>query len=199
MNCLERDQLFSYAHRLVNQQEAAQLRAHLGECPRCREAVERFERLDAVLEEWKPVEPSAWFDVRIREALRTQLEGSAAWSFWGPRWARSLALVALGIVVIAGVAWLTRSHRPISTPSALVTKPPSQTAAAQTPPAVAKLKPAIVAPGQAKNSPKPAAELKSVVSSVAEGEDARAFDDDDLAAKFDILSELPKRDSGVAD
>ncbi len=200
MKCLEREHLFSYAHRLLDQREAAQVHMHLVECPRCREAAEQFERLDAVLEGWKSPQPSAWFDARVRQAVGAQPAGSPAWGFLAaPRWARTLALVSLGVVAIAGVVWLTRSQPPVSKLSALVTKPSGQTAPAQTPPQVAKLGPALAASGQVKNSPKPAAELKSMSSSSGEDEDARALDDDDLVAKFDILSELPKRDPKVAD
>lgn len=197
MICLDRKQLFRYAHHLLNPQEVAQFRAHLGGCSRCREAVIHYERIDAVLDEWKPVEPSAGFDAGVRQAVGAQQAYRAAWSFWGPGWARSFALVALGVFVIAGEVWLARSQRPVPNPPALGSNPSEQVSAPISS-EVAKVKPVIVAPARIKKPAKPATELKSVSSSLGEDEDARALDDDDLVANFDILSELPKRDTRVA-
>jgi anti-sigma factor RsiW len=195
MICLNREQLFRYAHHLLNPQEVAAVRAHLGGCSRCREAVINYQRLDAVLDAWKPAEPSAGFDTRVRQAVRAQPAGRAGWSFGDLRWARTLALVSLGALVIAGVVWLARSQRPGLNPSALATKQPSVKVPAPISPEVAKLKPATVARPQVKNSGK----LEPMSSSVSEDEDAGALDDDDLLANFDILSELPKRDARVSD
>jgi predicted anti-sigma-YlaC factor YlaD len=198
MNCLDHERLFSYAHRLLGEQEAAQVHAHLGECSLCREVVEHYERLDAVLEEWKPAGPSAWFDARVRQAVETQEARRAARGFWGLGWVRGLALASLGVLVIAGVAWLTHRHRSVSTPSTQATQQPRQTTAAQAPAEVAKLNPRAVTPRQAEKPRKPAPELQSAGISPSEDEDARALDDYDLVADFDVLSELPKKGAGVA-
>ena len=87
-----------------------EVRAHLGECPRCREIVEQHGRLDAVLDEWKAAEPTPGFDARVRQAVEARQARRAAWGFWGGDWARGLALAALGVLIIAGVVWFTQSH-----------------------------------------------------------------------------------------
>jgi hypothetical protein len=198
MNCLDHERLFGYAHRLLGEQEVAQVRAHLAACLRCREAVERYESLDAVLEEWKPAEPSAWFDARVRQAVEAQGLRNAARSLWGLGWVRGLALASLGVLVIAGVVWLTHRHRPVSTPSTLATQQPHQTATTQAPAEVAKLNPAPVAPRQAVKTRKPAPVAQSTAASLNDDEDALTLDDYDLLANFDVLSELPKRGGNVA-
>ena len=86
------------------------MRAHLGECPRCREIVEQHGRLDALLDEWKAAEPTPGFDARVRQAVEAQQARREAWGFWGREWARGLALASLGVLIIAGVVWFTRSH-----------------------------------------------------------------------------------------
>jgi hypothetical protein len=198
MNCLDRESLFGYAHRLLGEQEATQVRAHLAACSRCREAVERYESLDAVLEEWKPAEPSAWFDARVRQAVEAQEAHRAARRFWSAEWMRGLALASLGVLVIAGVAWYTHRHRPTPTPSTLATQQPHQAAAPRAPAEVAKLNPAPVAPRQAVKGSKPAPVAPSAAASLNDDEDARTSDDYDLFANFDVLSELPKRGDQVA-
>jgi hypothetical protein len=64
---------------------------------------------------------------------------------------------------------------------------------------VAKLNPRAVTPRQAEKPRKPAPELQSAGVSPSEDEDARALDDYDLVADFDVLSELPKKGARVAD
>jgi hypothetical protein len=103
----------------------------------------------------------------------------------------------LGAFVIAGALWLTRSPRPVITPAKLVTKPPREAGPAPASPEVARLKAVAPAPMAVKKSGAPPTTVKVVNSSPAEGADARALDDDDLVANFDILSELPKKDSRV--
>lgn len=198
MNCLDHERLFSYAHGLLGEPEAAQVHTHLGECSQCREVVEHYERLNAVLEEWKPAEPSAWFDARVRQAVEAREARGATRGFWGLGWVRGLALASLGVLVIAGVAWLTHRYRSVFTPSTLATQQPRQTTATQAPAEVAKLNPRAVTPRQAEKPRKPAVELQSAGVSPSEDEDARALDDYDLVADFDVLSELPKKGARVA-
>ena len=58
MKCLETETLISYAYRLIDEPAAAEVRAHVKECSRCREVVEQHGRLDAVLNEWQSAEPT---------------------------------------------------------------------------------------------------------------------------------------------
>jgi predicted anti-sigma-YlaC factor YlaD len=198
MNCLDREHLFGYVHRLLGEPEAAQVRAHLAACSRCREAVERCKLLDGVLEEWRPAEPSDWFDARVRQAVEAQEAHRAARRLRSAEWMRGLALASLGVLVVAGVAWLTHRHRSVSAPSTLATQQPHQAAAARAPAEVAKLNPAPVAPRQAVKTRKPAPVAQSAAASLNDDEDVPTLDDYDLFANFDVLSELPKRGGQVA-
>jgi anti-sigma factor RsiW len=197
MKCLETERLISYAYRLTDEPEASQVRAHLGECPCCREIVKQHGRLDALLDEWKAAEPTPWFDARVRQAVETQQARRERWGFGGLDWARGLALAALGILIIAGVVWFTQSHHGVSNLSGVATREPQQASGPQTP--------ALVAKGQSPTAPaqtgvKPAQAVHGVKSADAssnEDNDAQALEDYDLAANFDLLSELPKGEPRV--
>ena len=108
MSCFEREQLFGYANRLLDEKESAAVRAHLGECSRCREVVESYKRVDTVLDEWKNVEPSAWFDAHVRQAVTAQPARGRVWKLWGMEWIRGVALATLAILTVSGVIWFTR-------------------------------------------------------------------------------------------
>jgi hypothetical protein len=115
MKCFEREHLFAYAHRMLKAREADEVRAHLEACTVCQEVVTQYLRLDAVLDEWKSVSPSAEaFDARVRQAVRTQIEAQASslWSGLLPRmWARWLAPAGLAVLVVAVALVTYRSHR----------------------------------------------------------------------------------------
>ena len=108
MKCLETEKLIGYAYRLIDESAAFEVRAHLGECARCREIVEQHGRLDAVLNGWKRAEPTPGFDARVRQAVEAEQARRAGRGFWGWQWARGLALASLGLLIIAGVVWFTR-------------------------------------------------------------------------------------------
>jgi hypothetical protein len=198
MNCLDHERLFGYAHGLLGEQKAAEIRAHLAGCSQCRLIVDHYQRLDAVLEQWKPTEPSAWFDARVRQAVEAQEARRAAPGSWGLEWVRGLALASLAVLVIAGVAWLTYRHRSVSTPATLATQQAPQIATTQAPAEVAKLNPVAVTPRRAEQPREPVPEEQSAGVTPSEDEDAGALDDYDLVANFDVLSEIPKKDARVA-
>ena len=198
MSCFEREQLFGYAHRLLDEKELAAVRAHLGECSKCGEVVESYNRMDAVLEEWKPVDPTAWFDAHVRQAVLAQPPQSTAWGFWGMGWVRGVALATLAILVVSGVIWFTRRPRVIpdsSTVAARHLNPPAPTPAA---PEVATVNHAVVPPPHPERPLKAATVVKSGGAPTVDDEDAVTADDDELLANFDVLSELPKTETQVA-
>jgi anti-sigma factor RsiW len=195
MKCLETEALISYAYHLIDEPAAAQVRAHLGECPRCREIVEQHGRLGALLDEWKAAEPTPGFDARVRQAVEAQQARRKAWGFWGWDWARGLALASLGVLLVAGAVWFTRNHRSASNSSGgrsvsylsgVAMQRPQQASSPQAP-AQAGVKTAQGMP-----------ELKSAGVSFNEDKDTQALEDYDLAANFDLLSELPKGEPRVA-
>jgi anti-sigma factor RsiW len=199
MNCLERERLFGYASRLLDEPEMTQVRAHLEACPRCREIVESYAQVDAVLGEWKSVEPSAWFDARVRQAVQAQSAPSAARELWALRWVRGLALAALGVLVISGVLWFARSPHAVSRSSTVATRRPNPAAPAPVAPEEAQLKnPEVVTPRHPEKSVKPATVVNSAVAPTLDDEDAVTAEDDDLFANFDVLSELPKTETRIA-
>jgi hypothetical protein len=122
--------------------------------------------------------------VEVQQAQRE------AWGFWGWEWARGLALASLGVTLVAGVVWLNQHHRGISNPSTIATRQQQkgarisrQTLNSQVPGETTQ---ADTAPGQ-QVSP-----VESASSASSDDRDAQAMEDYDLAANFELLSEIPK-------
>jgi len=109
MKCLERAQLFAYAHQMLEAEVAERVRAHLDTCAACRATVAEYQRLETVLEEWKPAEPSPWFDARVRQAVKS-LEAAPPKTRWaGVRWGwLATASVAVLVVAVSVVAYRSR-------------------------------------------------------------------------------------------
>ena len=198
MKCLETEKLIGYAYRLLDESAASRVRAHLGDCPRCREIVEQHGRLDAVLSEWKTEEPSPEFDARVRLAVEAQKFGSNARAFWHWQWARGLALASLAVLIIAGLVWFARGHLGVSDSSRVAEQKPRQATSAQAPAQVANLH-SLAVPGDGSLRPVQAVHgNKSAVGFTNEDKVTQALEDYDLAANFDLLSELPKGEPRVA-
>jgi hypothetical protein len=188
MKCLERETLFAYACRLLEGREEAEARAHVEACADCRSVVEDYGRLEAVLDEWKPRAPSPWFDARLRAALAVEEEGPFASLLAALNWRKWL----VPAVVVAGVVFaivVTISQRtppapaPVARQEAPLTEPtpsPAEAPAPQRGPARVQSR------SSATNLPAPREE-KSL------SQDFESFDDFDLIANFDVLSELPAR------
>jgi anti-sigma factor RsiW len=198
MKCLETEKLISYAYRLTDELAASQVRAHLAECPRCREIVQQHARLDALLDEWKAAEPTPRFDARVRQAVEAQQARRDARSFWGWDGARGLALAALGVLIVAGALWITLSHPWDSSSSRVATRQHHPMHGPQTPPETAKIPSPDGTAYPGVNSAQAVRELNLTGASSNEDKDALALEDYDLAANFDLLSELPKGQARVA-
>ena len=197
MKCLDKERLIAYAYRLMDEPAASEVRVHVGQCPRCREIVEQYGRLDAVLSEWTTTEPTPEFDARVRQAAEAQRSGRSAWGFWGPSWARGLALASLGALIIAGVAGVTHRHRRVSNPAQVAAQQHQRVDGPQSPAPVASLRsPGVTLPADARPA-ETAAEPESAGDSLNEDKDAQALEDYDLAANFDLLSEIPKGEPRV--
>jgi hypothetical protein len=198
MKCLDTEKLISYAYRLTDEPAASQVRAHLGECARCREIVEQHGRLDAVLSAWKVAEPTPGFDARVRQAVEAQQARREASWFWGWRWARGMVLASVGILMLAGGVWFMHRH-PGGAPSPQVaTQASQQLIGPQAPAPSAQVHSSAVPAPLGKRAAQAIPEGKSVVVAVSDDKDTQALEDYDLAANFDLLSELPKRDQRVA-
>jgi hypothetical protein len=198
MKCLTTEQLVGYAYGMAEKRAEAEVRAHLGECSRCRDIVEQYSRLNSVLDEWKTAPPTPWFDARLREAVEAQ-EARGARGFWERDWLGALALAALGLLIITGVVWFTRTHASVSNTSTMARRAVTQAPRKASAPAnVAELHaPGDTAPAGVTSAPAlPDFDLAGV--SVNDDKDTQALEDYDLAANFDVLSELPKEQPRVA-
>ena len=193
MKCLEHEQLFAYVHRLMEGREEQEVRGHLEECARCRAAVEEQEKLNALLDEWTPQDPSAWFDARVRAAVADMQrekpgKGLLAWP-----WARTVAAaVALLALIVAGLlVFRTRGPDEAAQPLAQKEQPAAQQLS-ETPKApeqtVAQSQPAATLPGQA----------PSVEDEITMYKNLGILEDYELLAGFDVLSELPMGEKKVA-
>ncbi len=199
MKCLEKDRLTEYAYGMMSDASASEARAHLEECSRCREVVQGHHRLGAVLDEWKVGEPTPAFDPCVRLAVDRHRNESHGWGFGGWEWVRGLALAPLGVLLVAGVAWYGQNHRAGASagPANVVASRPgvdervhAKVVTPQLPIQSAQVKMVPVRPGINPES-------VPVVSN--DDRVARAMDDYDLAANFDVLSEIPKVERRAAD
>lgn len=172
MNCPERERLFELAQGLAEAREAETLRAHAAACDPCRVMLEEYAKLDAVLDEWHPAEPSPWFDARVRAVLETARRPRR---LFGLRLAWLAPVVALALVLGAVLLVEYQSEFPLTPPRprTVVEKSPEPA-----PPDV---------PARPLTDPAPEPAL---VALNGEDDQLAALDDLDLFANFEILSEL---------
>lgn len=116
MKCPERERLFALAHRMLEGREEAEARAHVEACSRCRQMVAEYQQLDALLGEWKPAEPSPWFDAGVRRAIAADQAKGTVGRFFSLRWARGLALASVAVLVGVGVLAIRRTLQPPNFP-----------------------------------------------------------------------------------
>jgi anti-sigma factor RsiW len=178
MKCLEREQLFAYIHGMLKPRQEAGVRAHVEVCAACQGALEEFRKLDAVLDQWKPTEPSPWFDARVRAAIAAEAQRRPSRGFFGLPWTRWLAPALLVLLVVVAVFVLRRSP-----------KPPQQVARQQMPKPT-QAAPVAIQPATVATQAQPA--FRSGEEELSLYENLPVLEDYDLLANFDVLSELPK-------
>lgn len=198
MKCLETEELIDYAYRLAGEPAASRARAHLGECSRCRKIVQQHGRLDSLLNEWTVAEPAPDFDLRVRQAVGARQRVRFAWSWGAWQWVRGWAMASLAMVMVAGLVWFAHSQmnrKPFS--RAATGQAPATHRAASNPQTADLHSPAALARAGGRSAHiVPKSQLAGVV--LNEDKDAQALEDYDLAANFDLLSELPKSQPRVA-
>jgi anti-sigma factor RsiW len=189
MNCMEREQLFAYVHRMLEGREGEDVRGHLEQCARCRTSVEELRKLDAVLAEWKPQEPSPWFEARVRAAVSAAQKEKTARPFFAQPWARLwVPALALVVILIAALAMLrTPSSEQAPQPVAQKEQPqPAQPAATDSP----------------ESLPETLAQSNATAPSVEDEltlyQNLGLLEDYELLADFAVLSELPTGEKQVA-
>jgi anti-sigma factor RsiW len=186
--CVEREQLFAFAHRMLDPQEESRVSAHLASCAACRDAVSDYQRLHEVLDEWKPVTPSPWFDARARARVRSQASARPAVSLWSLAWARWATVMAVVALVAVSSIWLLRGR-------ATRTESPARTATA-----------AASSPAQpARSQAAPGSEGATVGQQQAVKQEMDLYknlpvlENYDMLANFDVLSELPQAEDKSSD
>jgi len=202
MKCCGREQLFAYCQRLLAADEEEKVRAHVAECAACRAVVGEYEKLDTLLDDWQPAEPSPWFDARVRAAIAADLsQAQSARPLFGLAWGRWLVpALGLALVLVAAlVVW--RSYRPPvhpatqAVPPAVVPQAPQNVANPASPPAVKQAP----IPQMARTQPAPTPPAATAAREDLQlYQDLSVLEDYDLLAGFDVLSELPKGEKEVA-
>jgi anti-sigma factor RsiW len=179
--CLKREQIFALAEGMADERERSAMTAHVQSCADCRKTFEEYRRLDDVLEQWNPAaDPSPWFDARLRAEAASRGSARSARGFFGLAFNRWLAVPILAsLLVVAGlIAYRHALHR--------IPAHPAQVAAAHVPPAAEAVRRSAVAPQNG------AQELSMY-------QNLSVLEDYDMLAGFDVISELPKGSSKVAD
>lgn len=204
--CFEREQIFAYAHHMLSLDEAARVEQHLAACGECRDVAAGFERLDAVLGEWKPVEPSPWFDARARARIAAQ---SRPWRYLphlGWRGWSGIAAAAV-VAIVVSVATLRPSRPARSIQSAAATMASSKTP--MKPPAASSAGETSEAANEPNRSSESASASDGGTATVAQAQPANqeislyknlnVLENYDMLANFDVLSELPQAGGGSSD
>jgi hypothetical protein len=172
-NCFEREHLFAYALEMLEAQDKLEVRQHVAECARCRGVLEEYRQLDRVLDSWQPLEPSPWFDARVRSKIAAVEESLP--SLWGRvlaglGWSRWMApaVVTMMVVVVSAVMV---ERRPGLLPDSFTHIPGG---------------------ANARSPANPPSPMSTPEMAEERTGGAATLDDYDMLASFDVLSELPK-------
>ncbi len=171
INCVEREELFAYVHKMLEPRKDGKVRAHLAECDACRGIVGDYHKLESALDQWKPTEPSPWFDARVRAAVASH----SSRTFFGLGWGRWLAPVLVAALVVVASVVVFRTRGPLLGPHQ-----GCGGVAGTTNPAM------------------PVAGTQSQLASRGSHHEP-LVDDYEMLANFDVLSELPKGDKKAVD
>ncbi len=186
--CMEREQLFAYAHRMLDPQEESRVSAHLAGCAACRESMSDYRRLHEALDEWRPVAPSAWFDARARAKVRSQASARPAFSLWSHAWARWAAAMTAAALMAVSSIWLFRGRATrFESPAKTVTTASSNPAQPARSQSTSETEGPVVAQQQA------------VKQEMDLYKNLPVLENYDMLANFDVLSELPQAEDKSSD
>lgn len=210
--CFDKEQIFAYAHHMLPAEDAVRVEQHLAACPACREAAAGYERLNSVLDEWKPVEPSPWFDARARARIAAQ---SRPWRYLPHLgWQGWSAVAAAAVVaIVVSVAMLRPSRSAHSVRNAETTMASSQTPAKSPAASIAAPTTQSSAAGETSEAANASTESAQAAdggtATVAQAQPANqeinlyknlnVLENYDMLANFDVLSELPQASGGSSD
>lgn len=199
--CVEREQLFAYVHYMLHEDDAGRVEAHLASCAECHKIADGFQKLDSVLGEWKPAEPSPWFDARARariaaEAQSRRFLARLSWRAWS-----GVAAVAV-LAIVASVAALRPPRRAHGVP---MTETAAVTAVVKPSATPATTHPAAAETAEAGGRNAQAGETTTVAQSQPATQEIDLYknlnvlENYDMLANFDVLSELPQAGSSTSD
>ncbi|MGH9378622.1 MAG: zf-HC2 domain-containing protein [Terriglobia bacterium] len=193
--CVDKEQLFAYSGRMLDPREETRVKTHLSVCASCRDLLAGFEKLDSVLGEWKPVEPSPWFDARTRARVASDAAARPRIFLPGFGWKRWAGVAAAAVlVVVASVVALRPSHsaRPGSAApveiAAKTSANPTSAMAAQTRPA----EPSAEATAEVGPEEATVAQSQPASQEMDLYQNLKVLENYDMLANFDVLSELPQ-------
>ncbi len=192
MKCLDAETLGRYAYSLTDESETSQVRAHLADCPRCRGLVEQHERLDAVLDEWKSADPTPGFDARVRQAVEAAQARRERWGLWGLGWARGLAVASAVLLIAAGTLWLAQRHSRNAHSAEVAARQPQHAPAQRVSAQAAKVQNSNLTAHVSTRRVEIAPPVATASDNSNEDQDSLAMEDYDVAANFDLLSEIPR-------
>lgn len=162
--CPEREKLFSYSHKMLERNEELEVRAHLAQCRICDQEINEFREIDSVLGEWKPAEPSPYFDARLKARVASAGAEHSGLAIFGLRRAQLLAPVFAVLLVVAATFIVFRAR------SGYNARPP--------------------VPSVAQTANTPAVKVEDELT-LYENLPVLEDEDYDMLAQFDILSEVP--------
>jgi hypothetical protein len=113
-------------------------------------------------------------------------------------WARGLALASLGVLLAATAIWFAHNHHRVADSARVAVRQANPPAGASALAHVAKIHRPEAMPTVGKTSVRGARPANAASAALSDDKVAQALDDYDLAANFDVLSELPKREPRVA-
>lgn len=169
--CPEKEKLFSYSHRMLEQNLELEVRSHVEQCQTCAQMVMEFQEIDSVLGEWKPVEPSPFFDARLKARVASACPGRSGFPLFGLRGAQFLAPAFAVLLVVA--ATLIVLH----TRSGYIPQP--------------------IMPLVIQTTKTPTAKVEDELT-LYENLPVLEDEDYDMLADFDILSEVPHGPAKIA-
>lgn len=183
MKCFDREQLFAFVNHLAGPQEEEEGRSHVAGCATCRATLDEYRQLNGILDEWKTLEPSPWFEARVRQAAKAG-EAKISRGWWREFfWTRAFAPALLVMIIVAAPLLYVRMHprQEHARPAAPAAQP---SVGVQLAPKVAT-QPEVTAQG-------------GDADDMTMYENLPTLEDYDMLASFDVLSELPQGAPKVA-
>ncbi|MDE3181048.1 MAG: zf-HC2 domain-containing protein [Acidobacteriota bacterium] len=196
-SCLKKEQIFAYSSNMLGPGERSRAEAHLLLCPSCRKILAGYETLGSVLGEWKPAQPSPWFDARVRARIASAVKTRPWYSITGFGWKQWTAAAAVAILAVGTSFIVLRrpadSGRIAPTAKIASNTVPEAKSLPQTGPArktqAAMTEPAAAAP----------AAIESASQEMDLYEHLKVLENFDMLANFDVLSELPQASDKTSD